>query len=162
MVILDFLVLIPLCWYGFLGFRHGLIYEIFSLLALILGCWLSNKFAETIAIWIGTPIFSKPISFILIFICTLVLVHLVGRYVKKAVKMAIPPFIDKLFGLLFGVTKVLLISSVILYFIQGIDKYEIIIKKETKENSKVYKYVEPIAPHALQWKDELIDKNAEE
>jgi len=162
MVFLDFLVLIPLCWYGYLGFRHGLIYEIFSLLALILGCWISNRFSETVAIWLGAPLLSRSISFVLLFVGTLILVHIIGRAVQKAVKLAIPSFIDKMFGLLFGVTKVLFISSVILFYIQAIDKYEIIIKKETKENSRVYQYVEPIVPHAMQWKEDFIDQQDSE
>ena len=162
MVLLDFLVLIPLCWYGYLGYRHGLIYEIFSLLALILGCWISHAFSETIATWLGAPMLARPISFVLLFVCTLILVHIVGKFVQKIFKMLLPAFIDHLFGMLFGATKVLLVSSVVLFYIQAIDKYEIIIKRETKESSKVYQYVEPIVPHAMQWKEDFIEQNSEQ
>lgn len=74
-----------------------------------------------------------------------------GRLVEKIIKLVIPDVINNIFGLLFGVCKVLAVTSVILFIIQDIDKKEILLTKETKEKSIAYQYAEPIIPNALNW-----------
>lgn len=153
MTLLDFIVLIPLCWFGFLGFKNGLIYEVFSLLALVLGIWISYHFSDWIALLFSDSLLAKPIALVLTFVIVILLVHFAGRLMAKVIKLAIPEIVDHIFGLLFGAGKVLLVFSVILYVIQDIDKAEILLKKETKQQSFMYQYVEPIIPHLMAWKD---------
>jgi len=161
MTLLDYIVLIPLCWFAFLGFRKGLIYELTSILALILGVWASYRFSDSLALWLPNIPFAKQIAFTLTFFITLFLVHLAGKLMCKIIKLVIPGIVDHVFGLLFGLGKVLLVFSVIFYLIEIIDPAEIIIKKETKEKSLVYKYVEPIVPHALEW-EKSIDSESQD
>jgi len=153
MTLLDFIVLIPLCWFGFLGFKNGLIYEVFSLLALVLGIWISYHFSDWVALLFSDSQLAKPIALVLTFVIVILLVHFAGRLMSKVVKLAVPEIVDHIFGLLFGAGKVLLVFSVILYVIQDIDKAEILLKKDTKEQSFMYQYVEPIIPHLMAWKD---------
>lgn len=151
MTLLDYIVLIPLCWFAFLGFRKGLIYELTSILALILGVWASYRFSDSIALWLPDMPFAKQISFTLTFFIVLFLVHLAGKLMCKVVKLVIPGVVDHVFGLLFGAGKVILVCSVLFYLIEMIDPHEIIIRKDTKEKSLVYEYLKTIVPHALDW-----------
>lgn len=159
MTFLDFLVLIPLCWFGFKGFKNGLIYEITTLIALILGAWFSYRFADVVSLWFAGRTFAKPFAFILVFASVVLLVHFIGKLVEKSIKLVIPDIVDHVLGLLFGACKVMVFFSVLFFIIQGIDRHEIIIKPETKEKSVAYQYVEPIIPHALSWKENLIANN---
>ncbi len=149
---IDIIALIPICWYGFKGFRHGLICEITTLVAIIAGIWLAYKFSGLVEDWLPKMMFSGQIAFVLVFIVVLVLVHLFGNIVQKAVKQVFPPVVDRIFGLLFGLTKVVVVLSVIFYMCETIDPRGIILKKEKKEASLLYGYIEPIVPHALSWK----------
>jgi len=155
MVFIDVIVLIFLCWFGFKGFKNGLIYEIASILALILGCWAANRFSDGIALMITDSVLAKPIAFVLIFVVVLLLVHFAGILTSKIVKLVIPDIIDHIFGLLFGVCKVLVVFSVIFYTFQMLDKREILFKKELKEKSIAFQYIEPIVPHAMHWHEQL-------
>lgn len=157
MTFLDFLVLIPLCWFGFKGFKNGLIYEITTLVALILGAWLSYRFADVVSLWFSGRTFARPFAFILVFVSVVLLVHFAGKLVEKSIKLVIPGFVDHFLGLLFGACKVMVVFSVLFFIIQSIDKHEIIVKPETKEKSVAYQYVEPIIPHALSWKENLVN-----
>lgn len=149
---IDIIVLIPVCWYGFKGFRHGLICEITTLVAILLGVWLAYKFSGLVAVGLPKMMFSGQMAFVLVFLAALVLVHLLGNLVQKAVKQVLPPVVDRVFGLLFGITKVLVVVSVIFYMFDTLDPRGIILKKEKKEASLFYGYIEPIVPHALSWK----------
>ncbi|MCQ2284634.1 MAG: CvpA family protein [Bacteroidales bacterium] len=157
MNLIDFFVLIPLCWFGFKGLKNGLIYEITSILALVLGVCLAHRFAKGVALLMPNTIFAEQVAFIIIFIAVILLVNLAGKLMQKVIKLVIPESIDHIFGLLFGACKVLVVCSVLLFALQDIDRHEILLKKETKENSLTYKYVEPIMPKAMGW-----DKNTTE
>lgn len=151
MTFIDFCVLIPLCWFAFKGLKNGLIYEVTSILALVLGVCLANRFSSGVAMLLTNVTFAKPVAFIIVFVAVILLVHLLGNLMKKIVKLAVPEVVDHIFGLLFGACKVLVVSSVALFAIQNIDRYELLLKKETKEKSFTYQYVEPIVPNALGW-----------
>lgn len=151
---LDLIVLIPLCWWGFKGFRNGLIYEIFAVIALILGFWAAKHFSFLLEEWLDIPM-AQPVSFIIMFFLVLFLVHLAGKGMQKVVKVAIPEIVDHLLGLGFGICKVVLVVSIIFLLLNKIDQKQIIIKKETKEASLAYQYLEPLAPKLIIWKDKL-------
>ena len=68
MVLLDYIVLIPLGWFAFQGFRKGLIYELTSILALVLGVWASYRFSDTVALLFPNIPFAKQIAFTLTFL----------------------------------------------------------------------------------------------
>lgn len=151
MTILDIIFFIFLCWFGFLGFKHGLIYEITTLTSLILGVWAAYHFSDKIIAWLPNTALAQPVAFIVTFVIVLILVHLLGRLIQKVIRLAIPGFVDHLFGLLFGAGKVIIVFSVLFYFIRDIDKREIILTPKTKTKSIAYKYVEPVVPHLMTW-----------
>ena len=154
MLFIDIIVLALLGWFGFKGFKNGLIYEIASILALILGCWAAKQFSEGVALMITGTRLAKPIAFVFIFVVVLLLVHLAGRVGSKIVKLVIPEAVDRIVGMLFGCCKVLIVCSVLFYGLQMLDQREILLKKEFKEKSIAYQYIEPIVPHALHWHEE--------
>ncbi|MBO4488252.1 MAG: CvpA family protein [Bacteroidales bacterium] len=154
---LDLIVLIPICWWGFKGFHHGLIYEVFAVLALILGFWVAKHFSFLLEEWLNIPL-AEPIAFVIMFFLVLFLVHLAGKGMQKVVKIAIPEIVDHLLGLGFGICKVVLVVSILFLLFNKIDKKELLIKKETKEASVAYRYLEPIAPKILVWKDRFKDQ----
>lgn len=143
---LDILVFIPLAWFGFKGLKNGLVRELASVAALILGIWVTINFSDKVASLVGDSATVKVIAFVLTFIAVLVIVYFIGMLVEKIIKLVIPGFINNLFGLLFGVCKVLIVFSVFLYFINIVDVKERIIKHNVKENSFFYRYIEKIVP----------------
>lgn len=150
---IDIIVLIPLIWFAYKGFRNGFLMEIVSLAALFLGLFVSYKFSDLIALWLTGTTLAKPISFSLCFILTIVLVNLLGRILKRALKPVLSEFLDKGLGVLFGVLKVVLVAGVLFYFIDSVDKKEIFIKHEVKEDSVAYKHLSPVMSHVLEWKE---------
>ena len=150
---IDIIVLIPLCWYAYKGLKNGFLMEVVSLAALFLGLFVSYKFSDLIALWLTGTTLAKPISFSLCFILTIVLVNLLGRILKRAMKPVLSEFLDKSLGVLFGVMKVVLVAGVLFYFIDSVDKKEILIKHEVKEASVAYKHLSPVMSHVLEWKE---------
>ena len=148
---LDIVILIPTAWYAYKGLKNGLICELASIIALILGVWATVHYSDMLAARMGEGQTYKIIAFAGIFIATLVLVHFAGKLMEKVVKLMISGFWNNLAGLLFGVAKVVIVFSVLLMFIEKVDTKQVILKPEFKTESFCYKYVKPVAPFLTDW-----------
>jgi len=146
---LDILILIPTLWFGYKGFTHGLIRELVSLAALILGIYAAFAFADLVEKWINNPNIPKDVYFAITFIAVLIAVFLLGKLVEKIIKLLIPEFVNNLLGGLFGAAKVLVFFSAVIYFIHSVDSKNVILTEKAVEKSFTYKYVEPIVPKIL-------------
>lgn len=156
---IDFLFLIPAAWFAYRGLKNGLVYELASVVALILGVWATVRFSDVLAAKLGDSQTYKVIAFVLIFVAVLVAVHFAGQLVEKVVKLLIPSVVNNIIGLLFGIFKVMIVLSVIFMFVAKVDKKEVILKPETKEKSFSYKYIEPVAPFLSDWCKKEFNKN---
>lgn len=151
MNILDIIILIPVAWFGFKGLKNGLIRELASIAALVLGVWATLRFSDYVAAKLGDTMAIKAVAFVLTFFAVLVAVHFAGILVEKVVKLVIPAWLNNIFGLLFGAAKALLVVSVLLYFVTIVDFKEMLLKPEVKEKSLIYKYTEPMVPSIMQY-----------
>lgn len=144
---LDIILVIPIIWFAWKGFKKGLIIELASLAALVLGifaAWHFSDYTEGIL----TEKFDLQseylhiIAFALTFIIVVVITHLIGKLLESVVKMVMLGFVNKLAGLVFGTLKIALVLSGIFYILSMTDLSENLISKETKEKSLLY---EPVA-----------------
>jgi len=150
---LDILVLIPALWFGYKGFRHGLIRELAGLAALVLGIYAAFVFTDWVEKWLNYPNIPKEAYFAITFLVVLVAVFFVGRLVEKIIKLMIPEFVNNLLGGIFGVAKVMVFFSTIFFFIHSVDSKNVILTEKTIEKSFTYRYIEPVAPYLKTWYD---------
>lgn len=144
---IDILILAPMIWFGFKGFRKGLVFEVAGIIALLAGTWMAINFSNKVATFIGlSGKYVDIIAFVITFGAVIFLVYLFAKFIEKAVTFVVPEFLNNLGGLILGALKVAIIASVLLYFITSMDKYEFFLKKETKNNSIFYKPISSIAP----------------
>ena len=89
---LDIAIAIPLTWGLYKGFTSGIIMEVARIVALIAEVYLAVRFAqELLSICIVTQIYPMSffpyISFALIFIVVVVLVHFFAKAIEKLLKL---------------------------------------------------------------------------
>ncbi|HHT52358.1 MAG: CvpA family protein [Bacteroidales bacterium] len=143
---LDFLIVIPLLWFGYKGFTNGLVRELASILALVGGLFVAFRFSDWVAEKIQIDSIPSSLYFVITFFGVLILTYLAGAFVEKIVKVVIPPIINQILGALFGAAKVLTIVSALLFIVNSLDTKEVLIKPKTKVESFFYPYTEPIIP----------------
>ena len=144
---IDILIIVPTIWYAFKGFRKGLIFELAGIVALIAGTWIAINFSNKTADIIGlTGKYVDIIAFIITFAIVIFLVYIFAKFIEKIVTFVIPEFLNNIGGAVVGGFKIVLIISILLYFINSLDKFELFIKKDKKESSLFYKPVISIAP----------------
>ncbi|MDR0940594.1 MAG: CvpA family protein [Bacteroidales bacterium] len=118
---LDFIVVIPVLWGMFKGFKNGLISEVGAVVSLIAGIWLAIKFSAQVGEFIAsktsiTPQYQGIVAFALIFFVVVVLCFIITHILKSLFKAIRLAWLDKLLGTVFGAAKWVIIIAFIFFF----------------------------------------------
>ena len=148
---IDIILGLLLLFAAISGFRKGLVSELASLAALILGIWGAIEFSYITTDFLLENFdlqtkYLNIISFVITFVVIVILVHIVGSAVNKFIETAMLGFINKLAGLAFGILRSALILSIILVVFDKIDEDVEILSKEAKEESQLYEPIRNFAP----------------
>jgi membrane protein required for colicin V production len=161
---IDIVLVLLLVFSAIGGFKNGLIVELASLAALILGIWGAIHFSYvTSEFLIENLNFNSEhlpvISFIVTFVVIVILVHIVANVVDKMVETVMLGFVNKLAGLVFGVLKTALILSIVLLIFDKIDENVKILPENAKAESRMYEPIRGFAPSIFPFIDIWNDKN---
>ncbi|MEW5800774.1 MAG: CvpA family protein [bacterium] len=111
--ILDIVVVVTLLFFTIHSFFKGTIHEIFSLLALVLGLFLAQRFyhqtAQAFEKIGGNSKAGIFVAFILLFFVVYLIVILLGKLLKKIIKTAQLSWMDHLGGAFIGMIKGILL-----------------------------------------------------
>ncbi len=126
MNLLDGLILVPILYFAFKGFRNGIIKEVFSLVGIVLAIFICLHYTDDLNN-ILLPYFYKSksylpyISAIILFIATLIFIEIIIYSLNKIVIAVDLGIFNRLLGLFFGVFKTSLFISIILVLLAGFD-----------------------------------------
>lgn len=151
---IDIIIVIPLLWGLYKGFSRGIIIEAATLIAFGASVWGGIKFHNSFSEWAQNftgmeseyfPLF----SFIILFIGILLIVFGIAKLIQYFVKAASLGFINRLAGGVFGMFKFGLLLSMIIFFLEAINKSIEFIPNEIKTNSLLYSHIQKIAPSVI-------------
>ncbi len=148
---IDFIIIVILIFGVARGFMDGLVREVASLAALILGIWGAIKFSTFTAAKLYdyfdmTGRYVGIIAFIITFLIIVIVIHFIGILVDKFVTTLSLGFLNRLLGIVFGLIKTVLILSVILVILNAIDSRHAFLPKEKIEQSRLYTPIADIVP----------------
>ena len=160
---IDIVLGLLLAFSAISGFRKGLIVELASLAALILGIWGAIEFSDITSEFLVENFNMNSdhlniISFVVTFVVIVILVHIVGSVVNKLVETVMLGFVNKLAGLVFGILKSALILSIILVVFDKIDEEVEILSSKSKAESRLYAPIRNLAPSIFPFID-IWDEN---
>jgi membrane protein required for colicin V production len=147
---IDLFIIVLLVWAVFRGFTRGFIMQLTMLVALALGIFGALKLSGFTARQLENRIsinseylylVSLGITFVLVFIG----INLVGKLVEKIAESAEFSFINRMAGVLFSLSKTILILGILLAFIDRIDQQIPVLPKNSREQSIFYKPFTAIA-----------------
>ncbi len=158
---LDLIIAIPIIWGMIRGFKRGLIIELCTLMALVLGIFGAAEFGDMASSYIQDSFNTDPrvslvLAFTILFIGIVVAVFFFGKVLSKVIKMVALGLVNKIFGMIFGGAKFLLIVSALLYVVQGFPLTENLIPVKWKSDSVLY---EPVSDLTLTLYPVLSDQN---
>ena len=148
---LDIILCILLIWGLYNGYTKGLIIQMASLLALILGVYGAIVFSN-LTQGILTSNFQIDnkyipiISFATTLIAIVIAVHFLGKVLEKSINMIALGLFNKLLGAVFGVLKVALLLSALIFVFEGLDKQFSLIPQDAKSKSVLYRPMSKLIP----------------
>jgi membrane protein required for colicin V production len=133
------------------GFTNGLVKEVASLAALILGIWGAIRFstftAEKLYDYFDmTGRYVGIIAFLITFGIIVVIIHFIGILADKVVDAVSLGFLNRILGIAFGVVKSVLLLSVLFVVLNAIDARRPFLPKDKIEGSIFYNPISDIAP----------------
>ena len=134
-----------------MGFINGMIKEIASLAALILGIWGAIKFSSFTAAKLYdyfdlTGKYVGIVAFIITFMIIVVIIHFIGIIADKIVNAISLGFVNRLLGIVFGLLKSVLIMSIFFVVLKALDSHRPFLPKEKIEESIFFNPISDIAP----------------
>ncbi|MDR0687267.1 MAG: CvpA family protein [Prevotellaceae bacterium] len=154
---LDIAFALLFCVAIYSGIKQGLIMQIATLLALLLGVYIAFKFSGLLARWItGFGVGAQAvyiISFALTFIGVIILARLAGHVAQRVVRLIMLGWLNRLLGAIFSLVKMALIISVVLFIVNSIDRELGFMPRKQISQSKLYVPLSALAPSVLPYLD---------
>lgn len=149
-MILD--ILLGLFVFGafYKGYTKGIIYSMLSLIAIIVGIIIAMNFSSFAAVWLAKnfnlPSIILPVlSFVLVLIAVIASIKLVAILTEKILKAIMLNFVNKIAGALVWSFIVVLIFSVLVYFVDQAG----FLTSAVKQASMTYPLVKSLGPEGL-------------
>jgi len=164
---IDVLIIVPLIYAGYKGFVHGLIIEVFTLLALFIGLYAGIHFSDWMAALLKKSFswdseYLPVVSFTIVFLGVGAMIFFGGKTLEQMVKVVNLTPLNKFFGVFFGVLKMTYILSIILVLAESYDEKGDFFSDEKKEKSLLYHPVKAVSTTTVPGLDEstIFLKNA--
>ncbi|AUC16254.1 colicin V production protein [Tenacibaculum sp. SZ-18] len=146
------IIIASLLLFGFVrGLMKGLFVEVASLVALVAGVYGAIHFSYFLGDWLENSLdwseqYVTLVAFAGTFVIIIVVIALLGKILTKIADFASLGILNKILGGVFGALKIGLILSVIFIFFGRMNDTIPFVKKESLNQSILYRPVKKIAP----------------
>ena len=143
---IDMFIMVLLVYAVFRGITRGLVLQLASLVALIAGIFLALKFSGFTAhylvkYWAFDYEYLYMVSLAITFALVFIMINILGNMLDKVMQASQLSLLNKLAGAFFNICKVMLITGILLLFVDRLDKQISILPKNAREESFFYKPV---------------------
>ena len=152
---IDIVLLVLLVYGAYKGFTKGLILQVASIVALLLGIWgaIELSFYVEGMLEDQTKIeksYLPLLSFALTFAAIVIAIHLLAKVLEKVISLAALGLVNKLLGLVFGTLKIALILSFVLVLVNSVnDKWGFLDNNSLRKESKLFEPISNLGPMLL-------------
>lgn len=149
----DIVIIVFVLLGAYRGYKDGFLMGVVTLLALILGILAAFKLTGEGMEFLQEHFnadkeFLPYLSFFLIFIAVVVLVTLLGKFIRHSIDKTFLGRIDEAAGSLLGALKTLFMLSVVLWIVDSL-KFD--LPEEWTRGSYIYPFTAKLAPEMAGW-----------
>ncbi len=113
MNIIDFVIILVIIISIILGYRHGLIRSLFSILAIFGGFFIAGQVTRIFGIF-GGHNYIKIFCFLFLFVIFYSIINYLGRFIRFLSGFVIKNFANRSGGVLFGLTRGIIVIGVVI------------------------------------------------
>lgn len=145
-------IILILCFIPFLirGIGKGFIAQVFSILAIVLGAWISFRFSTEVCEWLKPYLdvsqqILNVITFALIMVAAIIGMHLLGKLLHGLFKLVMLGWLDSLLGLVFSLLCGALAVGLFIILFDTLNTNLHLVKEELLNESVLYGPLKDIA-----------------
>jgi membrane protein required for colicin V production len=151
---IDIVLLVPLGYAAYKGFKHGLVIEVFTLLALFVGLYAGIHFSDFCADYLKHTFdlnneYLPVIAFTLVFLGVGAMVYFAGKTIEQMIRVVNLSPLNKFFGAFFGLIKMVYFLSIILVLVESYDEKGNFFPDEKKESSFLYYGIKSVSTYTI-------------
>lgn len=149
---LDIGILLIAAVFFIRGIFRGFVFELVTVVGLILGYIISITYLSLLAGYILSIFPTAPesivklISFFVLFVGTNILLRMVANIVTKTLKIAMLGWLNRLLGGLLGMLKSIIIMSIIVFIIDLIPFSSTLLEQVEVQTSELYPILNALGP----------------
>ena len=152
---LDWMLLAPLLVSGLLGVWRGVVREVMSVLAWVIGVVLAGRFAADLALWLplSGDLLPHAVAWVLLLLGVLIAAGLLARLLKQLLSVAGLGLADRLLGGVFGLVRgtMVLMLLVLVIGLTPFKKYPIWTSSQVVPLVQLLlEFVKPVLPVPLE------------
>ena len=168
MNLLDIILLILFIPAIIRGISKGFIEQIIALASLFLSAWLAYLFSNTVSGWLGqyvsnvSPQVLYVISFVVIIIVTVALLHLLARLLSNIIKTISLGWLNALLGVALSIVNTILILGIIIMAFKSFNESTLHLSTELLDSSIVYKAISSVTDVLFPYIENLFNQISDE
>ena len=157
MNVLDIIIICLLVIFFIRGLFRGLVQEVMSLAAVVLAVYLASSFRHLLVPhlqrYVDSQMIVNGLAYGLIFVGTLIVFWLLAKLLKSILDISMLGWVDRTMGGLFGILEGVLISLILLMFMQSFAPESEWLKQS---------YIAPRSQHLINMVGDLAPKSLRE
>ena len=160
----DIIILLVLLISVVIGLFKGFISQAIAVISVFAGAWLSFHFSRTLCDWAAQYLtgvseqLMNIIAFAIIFIFAVAILGLVGRLIKKIIRIAFLGWLDRLLGMMLALAVGLMVTGLCVVLFDSINNMLQLVKPEILSESTLYGPVKDFAYNIFPYLKALIYK----
>ncbi len=163
MNVFDIAILICIVPFLINGLRKGFVSQVAAIISLIAGVWLSFRFTGALCGWAGKymDVSGRLLYvsvFTLIMIVVIMVFFLIGRLLRKVLRIAMLGWLDRLLGFVFALFTALLVISIPLVLFNTLNGSYHFVDESTFSTSKLYAPLKDFAYNIFPYFNQLSGK----
>lgn len=160
---LDIILILALLPFLIRGLTKGLITQVFAIISIFFGAWLSVRFSTIICEWLHPYLnvsaqMLNVASFTLIMVVTILLMNLLGKILQGLFKLVMLGWIDRLLGLVFSMMCAVLTIGLGILIFEALNNNLNIVKPDVLAKSVLYTHFKEMACDIFPYIQELLIK----
>ena len=143
---IDIILVIPLLWAVWRGFRDGVIAQLGGIAGILLGVWLAFRFSAQVGVWLNLPeAIRSEVAFLIIIIAVVIVVGLFGKLLGRLFDSVGLALVNKFGGVVLALVKMALLLSVLITAFELVNNTAKWVDRKTIESAKLYEPVQKVS-----------------
>ena len=143
---IDIVLIIPLLWAAWVGYRDGVIAQLGGIAGVLLGVWLAFRFSAQVGVWLNLPeAIRSEAAFLIIIIAVVIVVGLFGKLLGRLFDSVGLALVNKFGGVLLALVKMSLMLSVLIMGFELVNNSAKWVERKTIESAKLYEPIQKVS-----------------